>query len=133
MQLQIQDVLRQQAEAHKKQNAQKKRMGVDVTRFQKTARGQYVIPGGGARGIHIANLNIHGIRNVAELENELARRSKQRPRSAEDAIAPPTARFQLAFAEPDPAAGELRWQPEPDWTDMDDELRIAEYSIDRGR
>lgn len=48
-------------------------------------------------------------------------------------MAPPTARFQLAFDEPDPPAGELRWQYEPDWTDMDDELRISEYSIDRGR
>ena len=48
-------------------------------------------------------------------------------------MAPPTARFQLAFDEPDPAAGELRWQAEPTWTDMDDELRISEYSIDRGR
>jgi hypothetical protein len=48
-------------------------------------------------------------------------------------VAPPTARFQLAFDEPTPPPGALRWQPEPVWTDMDDELRIAEYSIDRGR
>ena len=48
-------------------------------------------------------------------------------------MAPPTARFQFAFNEPDPAPGDLRWQAEPTWTDMDDELSISEYSIDRGR
>jgi hypothetical protein len=48
-------------------------------------------------------------------------------------VAPPTARFQLAFDEPTPPPGVLRWQPDPVWTDMDDELRISEYSIDRGR
>jgi hypothetical protein len=55
-------------------------LGVDVTRFQKSARGQFVVPGGGGGRavIHIANMNLHGIRNVGELENELARRSKQR-------------------------------------------------------
>ena len=82
VQLQIQDILRQQAEAHKKQQTQKKRMGVDVTRFQVSARGQFVAPGRGGRALTIAGgVHLHGIQNVSQLENELARRSKQRPRS----------------------------------------------------
>ena len=39
---------------------------------------------------------------------------------------PPTARFQIAF-------GEAALEADPTWTDMDDQLRIAEYTIDRGR
>ena len=82
VQLQIQDVLRRQAESHKRQASHKKKMGVDVTRFQVTARGQFVAPGGGGRGLTIAGgVHLHGIQNVSQLENELARRSKQRPRS----------------------------------------------------
>jgi hypothetical protein len=41
-------------------------------------------------------------------------------------VAPPTARFQVAFDSD-------TLDPDPDWTDMDDEIRISEYTIDRGR
>ena len=41
-------------------------------------------------------------------------------------MAPPTARFQIAFAQP-------ALDDDPTWTDMDDQLRVAEYTIDRGR
>jgi hypothetical protein len=76
VQQQIADVLKQQADLAKRT---KKRLGVDVTRFQKTARGQFVVPGGGGRGLTIAGgVHLHGIQNVSQLENELARRSKQR-------------------------------------------------------
>jgi hypothetical protein len=76
VQQQIADVLKRQADLAKKT---RKKLGVDVTRFQKSARGQFVIAGGGGRGITIAGgVHLHGIQNVGQLENELARRSKQR-------------------------------------------------------
>lgn len=78
VQMQIADVLKQQADLAKKT---KKRLGVDVTRFQKTARGQFVLAGaaGGGRGVVISGgVHLHGIQNVSQLENELQRRAKQR-------------------------------------------------------
>jgi hypothetical protein len=41
-------------------------------------------------------------------------------------VAPPTARFQIAFDDD-------TLEADPDWTDMDDIVRVSEYSIDRGR
>jgi hypothetical protein len=41
-------------------------------------------------------------------------------------MAPPTARFQIAFT------GDTL-DPDPAWTDLDDIIRMAEYTIDRGR
>jgi hypothetical protein len=78
VQMQIADVLKQQADLAKKT---KKRLGVDVTRFQASARGQLVTAGthGGGRGVVISGgVHLHGIQNVGQLENELTRRSKQR-------------------------------------------------------
>ena len=54
-------------------------MGVDVTRFQKTARGQLVAAGGGGRGFTISGgVHVYGVQNVAQLENALSKRRKQR-------------------------------------------------------
>ena len=103
---------------------------VDVTRFQKTARGQFALAGaaGGARGVVD-----HGRRPPArrpERGADGARAAEaQAPAGAaakEQAIAPPTARFQIAFDDD-------TLEPDPTWTDMDDLLPVAEYSIDRGR
>ncbi len=41
-------------------------------------------------------------------------------------MAPPTARFQVAFADD-------ALEPDPTWTDLDDLVRVASYEIDRGR
>jgi hypothetical protein len=57
-----------------------KSSSVDVTRFQETARGQLTLAGarpGGALVIQ-GGIHLHGVQNVKELENELARRRKQR-------------------------------------------------------
>jgi hypothetical protein len=78
VQMQIADVLKQQSDLAKKT---KKRLGVDVTRFQASARGQLVTAGthGAGRGVVISGgVHLHGIQNVGQLENELTRRSKQR-------------------------------------------------------
>jgi hypothetical protein len=78
VQMQIADVLKQQSDLAKKT---KKHLGVDVTRFQASARGQLVTAGthGAGRGVVISGgVHLHGIQNVSQLENELTRRSKQR-------------------------------------------------------
>jgi hypothetical protein len=58
--------------------AQMKRAGVSVT---PPAALQFPKPGAGGGGsvISIGNLNLHGIQNVSGLEDELVKRSKQRP------------------------------------------------------
>jgi hypothetical protein len=55
-----------------------KRAGVSVT---PPAALQFPKPGAGGGGsvISIGNLNLHGIQNVSGLEDELVKRSKQRP------------------------------------------------------
>ena len=42
------------------------------------------------------------------------------------ATGPPTARFQIAFGQPSLAI-------DPDWTNLDSQVSVAEYTIDRGR
>jgi hypothetical protein len=54
--------------------------GIDVTRFQKTARGQFVLAGAHPTGGVTINggVHLHGVQNVKQLENELAKRNRQR-------------------------------------------------------
>ncbi len=63
---------------------QLKKSSVDVTRFNKTASGQFVLAGAhgaGSGNITIAGgIHLHGIQNMKQLEDELARRRKQRAR-----------------------------------------------------
>jgi hypothetical protein len=60
---------------------QLKQSSVDVTRFQKTATGQFSLAGAspGAHGLTInGGIHLHGVQNVQQLENALAKRKKQR-------------------------------------------------------
>ncbi len=65
-------------------NAKLKQASVDVTRFNKTASGQFVLAGAHGAGSHDivvqGGIHLHGIQNVQQLENELAKRKKQRGR-----------------------------------------------------
>ena len=62
---------------------QLRQSSVDVTRFQKTARGQFALAGaaGGGRGVVITGgVHLHGIRNAEQMERELTKRQRQRAR-----------------------------------------------------
>lgn len=53
---------------------------VDVTKFQQTARGQFTLAGahpGGQLTIH-GGIHLHGVQDIRQLENQLAKRAKTR-------------------------------------------------------
>jgi hypothetical protein len=59
---------------------QLKQSSVDVTRFQDTARGQFTLAGAHPGGGLVINggIHLHGVQDVKALENQLAKRAKQR-------------------------------------------------------
>jgi len=61
-------------------NNKLKSQSVDVTKFQASARGQFAAAGAlGGQTITVhGGIHLHGIQNVKEFENELAKRRKQR-------------------------------------------------------
>ncbi len=61
-------------------HGQLKQSGVDVTRFQKTARGQLTLAGAHPTGgvVITGDVHFHGVQNVKQMEEALAKRRRQR-------------------------------------------------------
>lgn len=78
---QVSQTVRQKiAEILANMRQQLQKSGVDVTRFQKTARGQFVLAGAHPQGGIVINggVHLHGVQDMKALENAMAKRAKQR-------------------------------------------------------